>query len=112
MGSCCAFVPQQPWLVLSISKSGQLVLQDVRRLGHPLLAQQLQGPVYDMAWAVRQGQGPAGAAAGCGDGVPAAGGELALCVVGADECVRSYAFTTEALATGERRTVAGFAFRV
>jgi hypothetical protein len=110
MGSVCSFVPQQPWLVLIISKSGQLVLQDIRLLGQALLAQQLQGPVYDMAWSIQQqqqgrlsGQADAAAAEGFSAAGAAAGGhaELQLCVVGRDSCIRSYAFGREALLAGE-----------
>jgi hypothetical protein len=109
MGSVCSFVPQQPWLILTISKSGQLVLQDIRLLGQALLAQQLQGPVYDMAWTIQQQQqgqavGHADqAAAAAGEGLAAgaaAGAELQLCVVGRDSYVRSYAFSREALLAG------------
>jgi hypothetical protein len=109
MGSVCSFVPQQPWLVLTISKSGQLVLQDIRLLGQALLAQQLQGPVYDMAWTVQQqhqqqqqqqqlGQADLQAVSGS---AAAAGMELQLCVVGRDSCVRSYKFSREALLAGK-----------
>uniref|UniRef100_A0A383VFN3 Uncharacterized protein n=1 Tax=Tetradesmus obliquus TaxID=3088 RepID=A0A383VFN3_TETOB len=115
MGSVCSFVPQQPWLVLTISKSGQLVLQDIRLLGQALLAQQLQGPVYDMAWTMQQQQqqqqqqdpqvvpgtaAAAAAACGGGGGDGGAGAGLQLCVVGRDSCVRQYAFSREALLAG------------
>ncbi|KAF6265708.1 WD40-repeat-containing domain protein [Scenedesmus sp. NREL 46B-D3] len=103
MGSVCSFVPQQPWLVLTISKSGQLVLQDIRLLGQALLAQQLQGPVYDMAWTVQQQQmagHPEVASGHAVAGAAAAAAELQLCVVGSDSNVRSYAFSREALLAG------------
>ncbi|WIA34690.1 hypothetical protein OEZ86_013003 [Tetradesmus obliquus] len=116
MGSACSFVPQQPWLVLTISKSGQLVLQDIRLLGQALLAQQLQGPVYDMAWTMQQQQqqdpqvvpgtaaaaAAAAAAGGGGGGDGGAGAGLQLCVVGRDSCVRQYAFSREALLAGKK----------
>jgi hypothetical protein len=110
MGSVCSFVPQHPWLILTISKSGQLVLQDIRLLGQALLAQQLQGPVYDMVWTIQQHQqqqgqalGHAAAAAEGEEGLAAGAAgvaELQLCVVGRDSCVRSYAFGREALLAG------------
>lgn len=50
MGSTVSWLPQQPLCVASISKAGQLVLQDVRLLGRPLLQQQLEGPVFDAVW--------------------------------------------------------------
>eukprot|EP00775_Hariotina_reticulata_P008994 gene8994-9167_t len=45
MGSCCSFLPGQPWLVQSISKRGQLVLLDMRMLAVGRGAVLMQGPV-------------------------------------------------------------------
>jgi WD40 repeat protein len=88
MGSACAFSPSRPSLLACLSKGGELVLLDVRRLpagggsgsssggsAAVVARQRLAGPVFGCAWL------PAGAFGG--------GGEQ-LAVVGADSVVRLY----------------------
>lgn len=100
MGSTVAWLPQQPLCVSSISKQGQLVLQDVRLLGRPLLQQQLQGPVYDAVWMAAGPSSSSGSSA-WGAAGPAAGvQELQLVVAGRDSCLRLYCLDTPALQQG------------
>jgi hypothetical protein len=108
MGSTVSWLPHQPLCVSSISKAGQLVLQDVRLLGRPLLQQQLEGPVYDAVWMLAQppatAASAAGAAAGAAGAAAAAGGsgvtELQLVVAGRDSRLRAYCLTATALQQG------------
>jgi hypothetical protein len=99
MGSTVSWLPQQPLCVSSISKQGQLVLQDVRLLGRPLLQQQLDGPVYDAVWmtpgisAGSSADGSAGSSAGVLQ-------EQQLVVVGRDNCLRVYTLGAAALQQG------------
>jgi hypothetical protein len=99
MGSTVSWLPQQPLCVSSISKQGQLVLQDVRLLGRPLLQQQLDGPVYDAVWmasGVNTGSSADGLAGGSGGVLQ----EQQLVVVGRDNCLRVYTLDAAALQQG------------
>lgn len=98
MGSTVLWLPHQPLCVSSISKQGQLVLQDVRLLGRPLLQQQLEGPVYDAVWMVVNTAGAA-AAAGSGSGAGSVA-ELQLVIAGRDSHLRAYTLTSDALQQG------------
>jgi hypothetical protein len=91
MGSTVSWLPHQPLCVSSISKQGQLALQDVRLLGRPLLLQQLQGPVYDAVWM------PAAAAASSSSGGMT---ELQLVTAGCDSSLRVYSLTAAGLQQG------------
>lgn len=102
MGSAVSFVPQQPWLILALSKRGETVLQDIRMMGQPLLKQQLEGPVYDMAWTVTDvlDSGSNGVDAAAAGGCVS---ELMLNVVGCDEYIRRYPFNRAALQAGRSK---------
>lgn len=99
MGSTVSWLPQQPLCVSSISKQGQLVLQDVRLLGRPLLQQQLDGPVYDAVWMTpgistgSSADGSTGSSAGVLQ-------EQQLVVVGRDNCLHVYTLGAAALQQG------------